>query len=130
MKKIILSLIIIPTLIITISLNSGCRYDEILPEVIDPTDTIYFSADIITTFNQSCNFSGCHAFDQEPPDLTPNNAYDALTNGGYIDLDDPEQSELYQWVNGNRSTPMPITGTDDEFANKVLIWIQQGALNN
>ncbi len=129
MKNKILFYLIIPALFI-LSLNSGCKYDEIVPETVPPGVVVTFSGDILPIFNASCNFSGCHAVGQTPPDLTPNNAYDALFDGGYIDIDNPEQSELYQWVKGNRGTPMPITGTDNKIVSETLAWIEQGALNN
>ena len=129
MKNKILSFLIVPALLI-ISLNSGCKYDEIVPEAPDPGVVVKFSSDILPIFNASCNFSGCHNFGGTPPDLTSNNAYSELITGGYIDIDNPEQSELYQWVKGNRSIPMPLTGTDPEIVSKTLAWIQQGAQNN
>ena len=129
MRNKILSFLIIPALLI-ISLNSGCKYDSVLPETVPPGDTIYFSLDILPIFNDGCNFSGCHNFGGTPPDLTPNNAYGELTTGGYINLDTPDQSELYKWVNGEGSIPMPISGTDPVTASKILRWIEQGAQNN
>ena len=129
MKNKFLSFLMVVALFV-ISLNSGCRYDAHLPEVVDPGVEVKFSADIIPIFNESCNYSGCHGFGEVPPDLSPNNAYDALINGGYINVDDPEKSELYQWVRGNRSLPMPLTGTDPVIYSTILAWIEQGAQNN
>lgn len=129
MKKKILSFLLVPALLI-ISLNSGCKYDEVLPETVPPGVEVKFGSDIIPIFNSSCNFSGCHNFGGAPPDLTPNNAYDELITGGYIDLDVPDQSELYLWVDGTRSPPMPTSGVDAQIASKILAWIEQGAQNN
>ena len=127
MKNKILSFLIVSVFLI-ISLNSGCKYDEIVPK--PPEGEIKFSMDIIPIFNASCNFSGCHGFGDKPPDLSVNNAYNSLTTGGYIDLDAPDQSELYQWVKGNRALPMPTNGTDPQIAATILEWINQGAKNN
>jgi hypothetical protein len=113
---------------------SGCYYDEILPEdlKIDNNDagTVSFANDIIPIFNQSCNGAGCHNTGGVPPDLSPTNAYNALTSGGYINTTLPEESELYQWMKGNRNIPMPIDGANAAYNAKVLAWIRQGAQNN
>jgi len=129
MKNKILSFLIVPVLVI-VSLNSGCKYDAVLPETIPPGTEVKFANDVIPIFNESCNFSGCHNFGGTPPDLTPNNAYGELTTGGYINLDEPEQSELYLWVDGSRNPPMPTSGIDPVIASTILAWIEQGAQNN
>jgi hypothetical protein len=133
MKKKILSFLIVPALFV-IGLISGCYYDEVIPDVSiyeeDPGGEVTFSGDIIPIFNTSCSLSGCHSPGGHSPDLTAANAYNSLINGEYIDVENPEQSELYQWVNGNRTTPMPISGTDPKIASAILAWITQGAQNN
>ena len=127
-QKIIFLLIVFAAFII--SLNSSCKYDEIVPETIDPGTEVKFSADIIPIFNESCNFSGCHSFGGYAPDLSPSNAYNSLKTGGFVDVDQPDQSELYQWVSGQRPVPMPVTGIDPLIASTILAWIEQGAQNN
>ena len=109
-----------------------CYYDEVLPEDLKISDDqqISFANDIIPIFNQSCNFAGCHNSPSQPPDLLPANAYNSLNNGGYINIASPENSELYQWMKGNRGTPMPVEGANAAYNAKVLTWIRQGALNN
>ena len=130
MKKKILSHIIFPIIILTVIL-SGCYYDTVISDVSVYTgEEVSFSGDIIPIFTASCGFSECHAPGDEPPDLSPANAYSSLISGGYIDTDNPIQSELYQWVNGNRATLMPIDGTDPKIVSAVLSWIEDGALNN
>ncbi|MBT8191561.1 MAG: hypothetical protein KJO29_14110, partial [Bacteroidia bacterium] len=108
----------------------SCTYNEYLEE--DPIDPnlVSFSEDIIPFFNTDCNTSGCHGVGDIPPDLSPANAYDALIIGNYIDLTNPANSELYQWMKGNRNLPMPLSGPDAEANSKVLAWISQGALDN
>lgn len=112
---------------------TGCYYDEYLPEEDDPIvidDPVNFVADIIPIFNQSCNNSGCHNQGGIPPDLSPNNAYNALQIGSYLNVATPADSELYQWMIGNRAIDMPPAGPIAEDNAKVLAWITQGALDN
>jgi hypothetical protein len=108
----------------------SCKYDEMLPYEPDPTIPVYFSADIIPIFNASCNGSGCHNGSGPAPDLRAESAYDALWDGGYIDVVDPPNSELYLWMRGERGFPMPLTGSNATYNSTVLSWIEQGALNN
>lgn len=130
MKKYIFLILFIPTLFYFGSLT-GCTYDEVILESpIDPGEEISFSEDLIPFFEAGCNNAGCHNTGGVAPDLTPNNAYDAIINGNYINTTTPASSEFYNWVNGGGSIPMPISGTDPQLAATVLLWIQQGALNN
>lgn len=96
----------------------------------EPVDSVSFSVDVIPIFNADCNTSGCHDVGAVPPDLTPANAYEALLNGSYINVADPEMSELYQWMRGNRDLPMPLTGANADYNGIILAWIKQGALDN
>ena len=112
---------------------TGCYYDEYLPEEEPPIvieDQVNFTSDIIPIFNQSCNTSGCHNQGGIAPDLSVNNAYNALQLGSYLDVTTPAESELYQWMRGNRAIDMPPAGPDQEDNAKILAWITQGALNN
>lgn len=111
-------------------LLAGCKYDEILPEEPDPGVVYSFSKDIMPMFNQGCNTPGCHVPNGPKPDLSPANAYNALINGNYINLTNPEASELYQWMKGTRKIPMPLSGPNAGWNSLVLAWITQGAKNN
>lgn len=125
------SLVMMSTLVMFFLLLNSCYYDQILPVETDISDVgeMSFSGDIIPIFNQSCNNAGCHN-GAVSPDLRPANAYNALTNGGFIDKNNPQNSELYQWMRGNRSMPMPLSGPNSDYNAKILAWITQGALNN
>lgn len=129
-----LTLLVSLTLALLLGVFSSCEYEEILPPEEMPIDTtappVSFSLDIIPLFNASCNSSGCHSLGGVEPDLSPTNAYAELTTMGYLNLDDPVQSELYQWITGNRRISMPIEGPDPELNRLVLTWITQGALDN
>ncbi|RPA69982.1 hypothetical protein EF405_01455 [Cyclobacteriaceae bacterium YHN15] len=124
-------LVMFSTLLIFILVLNSCYYDQIVPPEIDISDVPpqSFSGDIIPIFNQSCNNAGCHS-GAVSPDLRPANAYSALTNGGFINTSSPESSELYQWMLGNRSTPMPLSGPNADYNRRVLRWITDGASNN
>jgi hypothetical protein len=118
-------------LILIAILYTSCSYDQHLPEE-EPvvTDTVFFADDILPIFNASCNTAGCHSTGNVVPDLAPGNAYNSLINGGYIDVDTPDNSELLQWMRGNRGLSMPLDGPDPEYNSLVLAWITQGAKNN
>jgi len=64
------------------------------------------------------------------PNSTPLKAYEALQNGSYVSVGNPQKSEIIQWMIWKRSMPMPPTGINLNNAALVLAWIQQGALNN
>lgn len=109
---------------------SGCYYDDSVLVGLEETREISFAQDMLPLFDQHCNSSGCHNTGGIPPDLSADKAYNALTNGNYVDLEAPESSELYQWMTGNRSSPMPLSGPDAKLNAIVLAWIKQGARNN
>lgn len=122
-------------LLLSILAPSGCSYDSgiltIEPPDVDTTVQVSFSEDILPLFDElKCNISGCHNTGGIPPDLTPANAYDELTQGGYINTEKPADSELMQWLLGNRSLPMPLSGPNNNLNEKVLAWIIQGAKDN
>lgn len=108
---------------------SQCYYLEVVDDP-EPVENVSFSTDIIPIFNASCNIVGCHNAGGTAPDLSEANAYSSLKNGGYLDLAVPADSELYQWMSGNRSLPMPLSGPDATYNAKVLKWIEDGAPNN
>lgn len=66
----------------------------------------------------------CHSGGR-PPDLRPENSYDALIDGGYVDTDDPESSVLYTKLRGTHDSR-----ATEEQKLTILQWITEGALNN
>lgn len=110
---------------------AGCYYDNsIVDEDEEFSGEVSFNSDIIPIFNKDCNTSGCHISGGIKPDLSPSSAYNSLQNGNYIDVENPEESALYQWMKGNKSVPMPVSGPNISYNAKVLAWIKQGSLNN
>jgi hypothetical protein len=113
-------------------LATSCyKYAVVKPDSgAEVTRVVSFSGDIIPIFNKSCNMSGCHKSGGKAPDLSSSKAYQALQGGGYINISNPEASELYLWMTGKRGTPMPLSGPNKDYNALVLAWIKQGALNN
>lgn len=112
-------------------LGGGCYYDDIIfPTAGEIQGDVSFSADIVPIFNKDCNTSGCHSPGSQKPDLSSANAYQSLTNGGYVNISFPEESELYLWMKGLKSAPMPLSGSNAGHSANVLAWIKQGAQNN
>lgn len=104
----------------------SCTYEEIKPKKVEIPDSVSFSINIIPIFNASCNNVGCHSKGGIPPDLSPANAYVSLTFFGYVDVDNPESSIIYEAITtGN----MKNNATDQERA-LILEWIKQGAQDN
>jgi hypothetical protein len=111
---------------------SGCyKNSTVVSETgNEVTRAVSFSNDIIPILDKSCNTSGCHNSGGKAPDLSGANAYNSLTNRGYVNTGDPLNSELYLWISGKKSTPMPVSGVNKDFNALVLAWIKQGASNN
>jgi hypothetical protein len=125
--KLLTNYILIVGVIFALQMGS-CKYDVFTDSIV--TETVSFRNDVIPIFNQSCNSAGCHNAGGIKPDLSPANAYDALISGGYIDNGNPENSELYLWMRGDRRLPMPLSGPNASYNSIVLAWISQGAQNN
>jgi hypothetical protein len=105
---------------------ASCTYVEIKPKKVVVPDSVKFSLNIIPLFNTSCSKSGCHSKGGIPPDLSSSNAYNSLTFFGYVDVDAPESSILYEKIT---TGSMKNNATDQDRA-LILQWIKQGALDN
>ena len=123
MKRLVI--VLIPVMLIMTMLAS-CEYDSVEPVEIDPDTEISFKDDIIPVFNESCNSSGCHATGDWAPDLTTENAYEALFAGDFIDTTNPENSDLYKAMNSGSMTTYSTPGD----TQLILTWIEQGADDN
>jgi len=113
-----------------ILLMNACKYDDILPPEPDPGKTIYFSTDIVSIFNTSCNVSSCHNGNGPSPDLRASVAYDNLWEAELLDTIEPANSEIYLWMTGAKGLTMPPQGAQPADAAAILQWIDQGAKNN
>lgn len=94
------------------------------------TRPVSFANDIIPIFNKSCNVSGCHNSGGQKPNLTESRAFSSLTDGNYLNPSSPENSIIYLWMSGKKSTPMPVGGINKDYNALILAWIKQGTLNN
>ena len=122
MKKLLMAIILFTGLFLMFS----CEYEYIQPDIPLIPDEVSFSEDIVPIFTKSCNAAVCHDVGGAPPDLTPQNAYLSLTNGGYLNLETPNQSSLYVSLKTGSMKGYAQPG-DAEF---ILAWITQGAKNN
>ncbi len=101
---------------------SSCEKYSYIPEIINPVDSVHFQAEIQPIFSANC--ISCHGA-IKAPDLRDGYSYEALTEGGYVNLPG-EESELYTKMIGADHGPK----SSDVDKQKVLIWINQGAKNN
>ena len=105
---------------------SGCVYQDIsVPEVLVP-DSVSYSVDVLPIFTQNCSVSGCHSSGNIPPDLSVDAAYVSLIFFGYVNVDNPEESPIYNKITTGSMKPY---ATDQEKAI-ILKWIELGALDN
>src|SRR6266516_6884184 len=125
-SKIIISL----TSVFLITGLSGCYKDIISPgqDPNGPPQQVSFSGDLIPLFEANCALSGCHdATPSHNPALTSDKAYDAILNGGYINIVVPTNSSLYEHVESGEMPPTGALKASD--VQKILDWIRNGAPN-
>jgi len=107
-------------------LFSQCKYNFIVPEeVIDPTFFFLFATEVAPIFT-SIDCTACHKTGATSPDLTSANAYSAIVPK-YVDLDNPEESEIYTKPSPSGSHPKKYSEAQ---AALILTWITQGAQDN
>lgn len=92
----------------------------VIPEV--KVEMATFSNDILPLFSKCTN---CHSGSQKP-NLSSDKAYKSLTEGGYLDLANPEESKLYKkmYSSGHNSILIELE------KKKILRWIELGAQND
>lgn len=109
---------------------TSCYKDVTVPQAApEVTKDVSFSADVLPIFTSNC--ASCHSAGGQAPELTEANAYSSVTDGDYLDLTTPTNSELYMRMAGLGSEGvMPPSGPNPANAATVLAWIKQGAKNN
>ncbi len=106
--------------------STSCTYEELIKPKVEVPDSVSYTLNILPIFNASCNIAGCHSKGGIPPNLSAADAYTTLIFFGYVDIDNPEASEIYLKItNGS----MKDYATDQDRA-LILSWIKQGALDN
>ena len=104
-----------------ILLFGSCEKVVFPPVEIELPDTVSYSLDIQPIWDNKC--VNCHDGGRDP-DLRPENSYASLS-GGYINVDEPEESELMKKLYGSHDS----RATDAE-KQLILAWIDEGAKNN
>jgi hypothetical protein len=115
-------ILVVLVLIAAVEGFSSCEKYSYLPRPVDPNATWHYAADIQPIFNTNC--ISCHGGAQAP-DLRDGKSYAALTKIRFITLPG-ESSGLYIQLNSS-SHSAKTTSTEKQ---KILYWINQGALNN
>ena len=127
-------LLVIALVSVTIILLTGCYKDKtvLLNTGTEVTKIVSLSKDITPIFNTNCSIRGCHNSGGIKPVLTSDRVYNSLINDNYIDLNTPEKSDLYLWLIGKESVPMPVGAANNpsNINQLVLALIKQGAKNN
>ena len=111
--------LILPVTCIMIMLLAACEKYIIYPPEIE--EGVSYSDQIQPIFDAKCD--GCHS-GSRAPDLRAEYSYDELINGGYVNTDDPESSEIYTKTSSGHG------GSTQEESLTILTWIEEGALNN
>ena len=131
LKKIVIEMLVIA--IPVIGLQSCYEVATVLPDTnVEITTDVSFKTDIVPVLNQNRSMSGCHSTGGIKPDLSDANAFSSLEKGGYWDSNTPENSSIYLWLTGKKSSIMPPNGNNNpsNINQYMLAWIKQGAKNN
>ncbi|MFI5171110.1 MAG: c-type cytochrome [Chitinophagales bacterium] len=95
-------------------------------------DTIYFENDIYPILISNCAISGCHNTESHKDDIILS-SYADFMESDIIDIDDPWNSDLIEAVTDDDlddRMPQDLPPLTDEEINMLVLWQQQGALNN
>ena len=96
--------------------------EKVVYPVPELPDTVSYSLNIQPIWDNKC--VSCHDGGRDP-DLRPENSYVSLTDGGYIDTDNPEESDLMKKLYGTHDAR--ATETEKQLT---LLWIKEGAKDN
>ena len=96
--------------------------EKVVYPIPELPDTVSYSLDIQPIWDNKC--VSCHSGSRDP-DLRPEDSYASLINGGYVDTDNPEDSELIKKLYGSHDAR--ATETEKQV---ILLWIGEGAKNN
>lgn len=97
----------------------------------DP-DTVYFENDVFPILISNCAISGCHDAETHEEGINLS-TYNKVISSGIFDVDDPYGSEFFENVTRNDDDimpPAPMNPLTDEEIALIVLWQEQGALNN
>jgi hypothetical protein len=100
----------------------SCEKYTYEPPGINPDKEYSFKDDVLPIFTQC---AGCHPA-LSKPDLSQTNAYKSLTEGGYVNTDNPADSKIIKKLDGGHAG---LNSSSPEYID-ILGWITQGAKNN
>jgi hypothetical protein len=128
MKKLIIVAGLIVSMATGVSIT-GCYKDIITPAIAQsgPPPSVSFNNQILPILVTNCAKSGCHVPGSQTPYMDSAEAYKDLINGGFVDVVVPNQSVIYQELNGG---PMQVNIPSQADINLILYWIENGAPNN
>ncbi len=111
---------------------AGCEYafvqqEEITPPTPDPNNPVSFATQIVPIFASRC--LDCHDTGGTAPDLSAANAYSSISAKNLVNTASPADSKLFDYVQPSTSTHAWRKYSASQ-ASLVLLWIQEGALNN
>lgn len=106
-------------------LMSSCYFDTIIQIEEEVIDDVSFSDDVQPLLNTVC--ISCHNGTVTVPNLTEGQAYQSLVNGGYLNVDDPEESLLFQKINSDHPYSGALSASE---INLIAQWMAEGGLDN
>ncbi|PLX02360.1 MAG: hypothetical protein C0595_11145 [Marinilabiliales bacterium] len=129
MKRILLMIIV---MVAASFLISSCQYKfTVEPKVVppDPDVPVSFSEEIAPIWNTINNCASCHNGQTHSLNLQTDVAYDQIISKGLVNTEIPEESKIYTYPHPDAGThSWSVYSASD--AQLILLWIQQGALNN
>ncbi|HWB24046.1 MAG TPA: hypothetical protein VG738_01140 [Chitinophagaceae bacterium] len=128
MKKIIFLAGLCTVIAIFLTIT-GCYRDIIAPPVTSastPPQKVSFNTQIVPLLAANCAKSGCHVPGSQKPYMDSSEAYKNLVNGGFVNTIVPNQSIIYQMLNGQMGQYIPSTAD----IQLIYDWIRNGAPNN
>ena len=109
---------------------TSCFYDKELDQNAGGLPTnVSLSNDVQPIFTKNCALSGCHdATPTQKPSLVLGASYNALVQGGFLNVTVPTAGILYREISEQHMPPgIPLSSRD---ANMIIAWLQEGAKNN
>ncbi|MEL4455123.1 hypothetical protein [Lutimonas vermicola] len=118
-------------ILMAMGLFLGSCYNDTFPEEEEgpaPTDVSY-SEKIQPLWNTDC--TSCHPSIAQP-DLSSNNSYNSLINGGFVIPGNADDSVLYQSLLGSNGVSLMPTSGQWPISQIKLVesWINEGAKDN